>query len=195
MFSARYEAALTMAATRHEGQRRKGGEIPYLTHLVHVGRILEPYGEDAVIAGLLHDVLEDTCDGPEEVRELARTIEASFGRAVREAVESVSEKKVDEDGTKIRWRPRKELYIAHLLEGASELALFVSAADKIHNVATLVLELDEKGPAVWERFRGSPEDSLWFFKAVHAAIASRLGDQHALVVGLATQIEQLTRRG
>jgi (p)ppGpp synthase/HD superfamily hydrolase len=101
VFSPRYEAALALAARRHDGQRRKGGELPYLTHLVHVGRLLEPYGEDAVIAGLLHDVLEDTCKSNEEVESLSRSIESSFGAPVLDAVVAVSEVKRETDGTKI----------------------------------------------------------------------------------------------
>jgi (p)ppGpp synthase/HD superfamily hydrolase len=193
MFSPRYEAALALAARRHDGQRRKGGELPYLTHLVHVARLLEPYGEDAVIAGLLHDLLEDTCKSAEEVRSLSEHIEQQFGRSVLEAIRDVSEEKRDEAGNKISWKPRKERYIAHLRE-SSQLALLVSAADKIHNVATLALELDEKGDTVWERFRAGAEESLWFYRAVAEVLTQRLGAQHPLASDLATQVEALARR-
>ena len=193
MFSVRYEAALSLAARRHDGQRRKGGDVPYLTHLVHVGRILEPYGEDAVIAGLLHDLLEDTCESLDEIEEVSRAIEASFGRSVLDAVRAVSEQKIAKDGSKIRWRARKEAYVAHLAE-APELALLVSAADKIHNVATLVLELDEKGPTVWQRFRASAEESIWFYESVRDVIEQRLGATDPLVAELRKQISLLHAR-
>src|SRR5688572_9774603 len=193
MFSEKYEAALAMAATRHDRQRRKGGELPYLTHLVHVARMLEPYGEDAVIAGLLHDVLEDTCKTNEEVESVSRQIEASFGANVLDAVQAVSEVKRDAEGNKISWKPRKRKYVEHLAE-SSELALVVSAADKIHNVATLILELEEKGPSVWNRFRAGPEDSIWFYRAVCDAISKRLGPDHALVIELDRQVTRLRDR-
>src|SRR5687767_4160822 len=79
MFSQRYEAALALAARRHDAQRRKSGDLPYLTHLVHVARMLEPYEEEAVIAGLLHDVLEDTCRSFGEIEEVSNLIRRSFG--------------------------------------------------------------------------------------------------------------------
>lgn len=193
MFSLRYEDALKLAARRHDGQRRKGDDTPYLTHLVHVGRILEPYGEDAVIAGLLHDILEDTCKTLEEVASVSSIIEERFGRPVLDAVRAVSEPKLREDGTKIRWKERKELYLAQLVEGPL-LATKVSAADKIHNIATLVLQLDEQGDVVWERFRGSARESFWFYGAVAEVLTGRLGEPHALVLELTAQLKALKAR-
>ena len=54
--------ALRYAATRHDGQRRRGCDVPYFQHVVAIGWILDRagFGEDVVIAGLLHDVVEDT---------------------------------------------------------------------------------------------------------------------------------------
>ena len=193
MFSQRYEAALALVARRHDGQRRKGGDLPYLTHLVHVARILEPYGEDAVIAGLLHDILEDTCRTHDEICEVSMLIRDSFGAHVLEAVEAVSEQKVTRSGEKIPWRERKESYVAHLRR-APLLALQVSAADKIHNMATLVLELEEKGPEVWTRFRASAEESIWFYEAVKDAVAERLGARDPLVEELGAQLNLLLVR-
>ncbi len=193
MFSSRYEAALALAARRHDGQRRKGGDLPYLTHLVHVGRLLEPYGEDAVLAGLLHDLLEDTCQSAEELRDVSQAIGESFGADVLAAVQSVSEEKLSADGTKIPWRARKERYVAHL-SVAPLLALRVSAADKIHNVATLNLELEAKGPTVWQRFRASADESIWFYESVRDALARRLGEEDALVLELTRQVSSLRAR-
>ena len=57
---------------KHEGQYRRGLNIPYSTHLFGVARILKAagYADDIVVAGLLHDVLEDTDATAEEVCEL-----------------------------------------------------------------------------------------------------------------------------
>lgn len=193
MFSLRYEEALKLAAQRHDGQRRKGDNTPYLTHLVHVGRMLEPYGEDAVVAGLLHDVLEDTCESLDEIVTVSSTIESRFGRPVLEAVRTVSEPKLREDGTKIRWKERKQLYLEQVRAGPL-MATKISAADKIHNIATLVLQLDEQGDVVWERFRGSAEESVWFYAAVADVLTQRLGEPHALILELNKQLEDLRSR-
>ena len=53
--------ALKVASKAHRDQMRKGTDIPYISHLVAVGMIIGEYttDEDAVVAGILHDVLED----------------------------------------------------------------------------------------------------------------------------------------
>jgi (p)ppGpp synthase/HD superfamily hydrolase len=60
-FSARYDAALVLAARAHRDQVRKGTDIPYIAHPAHVSVILirHGFGEELAIAGLLHDVVED----------------------------------------------------------------------------------------------------------------------------------------
>src|SRR4051794_19416262 len=62
LMSPRLDAALRFAATCHRGQTRRGCDIPYFEHAVAVGWILDRAGfdEEVVIAGLLHDVVEDT---------------------------------------------------------------------------------------------------------------------------------------
>src|SRR5262245_24388558 len=85
-FSPRYDAALALAARAHRSQLRKGTDLPYIAHPVHVSLILirHGFGEDLAIAGLLHDVVEDT-DVP-----LYR-IAAEFGDEVAGLVAAVSE--------------------------------------------------------------------------------------------------------
>jgi len=72
------------ANTKHRTQIRKGANIPYILQpLQPVGLVLENEGnEDEAIAGLLHDVVEDTDTTPEEV-------EILFGPKVRKIVEHV----------------------------------------------------------------------------------------------------------
>ena len=91
-YSRRYEAALVLAAQAHRGQVRKVGGVPYITHVVHVSTILLRYGypEDVVIAGLLHDIVEDT-DIPLE------QIEADFGSVAAGIVAALSERKLEGD--------------------------------------------------------------------------------------------------
>ena len=59
--SRRIEKAIKLATEAHEGQTRKSGEA-YISHPLAVMKILEDWGmdEDTVIAGVLHDTIEDT---------------------------------------------------------------------------------------------------------------------------------------
>jgi hypothetical protein len=77
----RFERALVFAARAHAGTNRKGTSIPYITHPVQVARILERYGfdENLVIAGLLHDVIEDENVPPGEAGRTLRAPGAGVG--------------------------------------------------------------------------------------------------------------------
>src|SRR5205807_3243496 len=98
----RLEQALRWSARCHEGQTRKGGHIPYFQHAAAVAMILDRAGfdEDVVVAGLLHDVVEDTTATFEDVA-------LRFGPAVAETVRQCSEVKRDAEGRKRPWIDRK----------------------------------------------------------------------------------------
>src|SRR5919205_1265861 len=125
-FSSRYDAALVLAARAHRDQVRKGTDIPYIAHPVHVSVILmrHGFGEDLAIAGLLHDVVED-CDVPLAV------ITSEFGDEVARLVEAVSETKAV-DGAELPWEQRKAEKLAHLQHAGPDVAA-LKAADAIHN--------------------------------------------------------------
>ena len=93
------DKATQYIAKKHDGQYRRGLKIPYSTHLFGVARILKTagYGESVIIAGLLHDVFEDTNASEEEVREL-------FGSEVLQLVKAVSEK-----DKSVEWYKRKKV--------------------------------------------------------------------------------------
>ena len=85
-YSERYDEALALAARAHRHQTRKGSDVPYLVHVVHVSVILLGHGfpRDVAIAGLLHDVVEDQGIPLSD-------IEADFGQAVANMVAAASE--------------------------------------------------------------------------------------------------------
>lgn len=194
MFSERIERALTFAALRHRGQTRKGTGAPYLTHPVHVAWISSRYGydEDTQIVALLHDVLEDTCQSPDEIVTVTAEVRDRFGAPVALAVESLTEPKRDPAGARIPWKLRKARYVQQL-EDAEPIAVRVSAADKIHNLATLLQQLGHDGRATWARFRGGPEDTLWFYRAVADLVSGRLAAE-AIAAELTTLVDDLAAR-
>lgn len=195
MFSARVEAALTFAGLRHAGQVRRDTGAPYLTHLVHVARILSRYGfdEDHEVTALLHDVLEDTCKTAEERTSVDGEIEARFGARVAEAVRALSEPKRGPDGARLRWGARKRAYIAQL-SAAPALAQAVAAADKAHNLATLHLALDAQGDALWRHFTGGPRETAWFYREVLDVLRAGPIGGTALVTDLVDAATRLEAR-
>jgi (p)ppGpp synthase/HD superfamily hydrolase len=184
-YSQRYQRALELAARAHRSQTRKGSDLPYLTHPVHVSILLlrHGFGEAVAIAGLLHDVVEDS-----EVP-LAQ-LEAEFGPNVAEMVEALTEKK-RENGCQRPWEIRKQEALAHLRE-ASDGAVAVKAADALHNAHTLARQLEEQGRAAWRHYSRGPERSLWYYRRVAAEVDARLGD-HPLALELKAAVESLAR--
>lgn len=171
----RFNRALQLAIEAHAGQVRKGTEnaaglaLPYITHPVAVAALVQRYGgtEDQVIAALLHDVLED--GGPQ----WARPIHEAFGAEVLALVEFCTDGLPDETGRKPPWRERKEAYLEHLRE-ADGPGLLVSASDKLANLQAILLDLTEVGDAVWGRFTGGKDGTLWYYGALVAVFAGRV---------------------
>jgi (p)ppGpp synthase/HD superfamily hydrolase len=184
-FSQRYEAALILAARAHRLQNRKGSDIPYIVHPVHVSLILLRYGfaEDVVIAGLLHDVVEDQ---PVPLSE----IEAQFGPEVARMVASVTERK-QENGRERRWEDRKNEALHELSRAGSE-TLAIKAADALHNTRILAFDLRRIGPSLWTYFSRGPQGSLWYYRSLAEIVRKGL-HAHPLVDELEEAIADLER--
>ena len=169
----RFASALAYAYQVHAGQRRKGTGIPYIAHILGVTAIAMEYGadEDQAIGALLHDAAED--GGGEAT--LAE-IRARFGDAVADIVLGCSDSLVEDPEDKLPWQERKENYLAHL-ENASESVLLVSAADKLHNVRSIVRDHHEHGEEIWNRFQGRRDGTLWYYETVADILIRRFRSQ------------------
>jgi guanosine-3',5'-bis(diphosphate) 3'-pyrophosphohydrolase len=164
LMTAALERALRWASVCHRGQVRKGGDVPYVQHAVAVAMILDRAGfdEDVVVAGLLHDVVEDTEATLDQVRD-------QFGEAVAAIVAGCSETKTDRDGKKRPWIDRKREHIT-ALEGAPVATRAVLLADKLHNLLSIASDLRDGRP-VWSIFNAGRPDVLWY----HRTIVDRFG--------------------
>jgi (p)ppGpp synthase/HD superfamily hydrolase len=173
-YSVILEKALAVAATAHRDQVRKGSQVPYIIHPAHAAMILLKYQfpEEAVVAAVLHDVVEDT-----DVKLLF--IETEFGAAVARIVDDVSEKKSapatgDGPPVKLPWRTRKQEQLERLAN-ADALAAAVKTADALHNCRSMLQDLAKQGADLWQRFRGSQADQLWYYTSLAAVLRRRLG--------------------
>ncbi|MBI5564191.1 MAG: HD domain-containing protein [Chloroflexi bacterium] len=158
-FTHRFEDALVLAHQLHTKQKRKGTAIPYVGHLLAVCSIVIENGgtEDEAIAALLHDAIEDA--GGDRIR---RVIRERFGENVLAIVEGCT----DTDQTpKPPWRKRKEDYIAHVRHASSSVRL-VLMADKLHNDRAILQDYRTHGEAVWRRFNGGQDGSLWYYRSL-----------------------------
>lgn len=167
MLTARFDDAVSYASALHRTQVRKESGVPYVAHLLAVAASVLESGEadeDVAIAALLHDAIED-----QGVTALA--LASRYGDRVASIVVECTD---TDQVPKPPWRPRKEAYVARL-ETASRQALLVTAADKLHNVRSMLRDLRVSGPSMWDRFSAGPADQLWYHRAVADVLTRRLG--------------------
>ncbi|NHA14132.1 HD domain-containing protein [Thioalkalivibrio sp. XN279] len=153
------------------------------------GEIPEDF-EDLVIAGLLHDVVED-CGGPPRLRD----VRARFGDRVGDIVEHCTDAMPAAGEQKPPWPERKRAYLASLEHKDDYRALLVTAADKLHNTRAIVTDLRryqrEGWPQedFWVRFVADKPDTdlerrvpeiLWYYQAL-ADVISRKAEAEAEV--------------
>jgi (p)ppGpp synthase/HD superfamily hydrolase len=203
-YSERVDEALRFAVAAHHEEVRKGTRVPYVMHPFHVGLILDRHGfhEDVVVAGILHDVLEDPHYERASVQDrLAETVPALrqaprdadgfkaavveylrgvFGDAVVAYVSHVTEQKCDERGGKRPWRVRKQEQMAGLSTAPAEVCA-VKAADCVHNLTALARDLRALGPDVMTRFNAPADAILDYHAQVLDLVAPRLGPDAPIV--------------
>jgi (p)ppGpp synthase/HD superfamily hydrolase len=193
-YSDRINHAFAFAAKHHDRQVRKGTALPYLTHPANVAVILTRYGqdEDTVIAGILHDVVEDCVREHYTRSMLEQRIGDKFGTVVLDTVLAVTERREDDEGVELSTQDRKSDYLERL-ELASERARWVCAADKIHNGSTILADLrrTEFPETVWQRFGGGMPATIAWYRRVHERLVE-LGFEAPIMAELADVSRRLS---
>jgi (p)ppGpp synthase/HD superfamily hydrolase len=140
---ARLLRATAFAARVHAGHRRKGAAAePYVNHVIEVAQLLAEHGapEDAILAALLHDTVEDSDTDPDPITH-ARLV-AEFGEAVAGLVaEATDDKSLPKES-------RKALQVRHALS-RSPGAKMLKLADKISNLRAIAAS----PPSGWDHAR------------------------------------------
>ncbi|KAG4386253.1 hypothetical protein AAZX31_11G011800 [Glycine max] len=168
------QKAIAFARKAHRGQMRKTGD-PYLTHCIHTGRILAALvpssgkrAVDTVVAGILHDVVDDTCQS-------LRDIEAEFGDDVVKLVASVSRlsyinqllrrnRRVSVNQGVLGQEEASNLRVMLLGMVDDPRVVLIKLADRLHNMRTIYALPLQKAQAV-------AEETL----IIWCSLASRLG--------------------
>jgi (p)ppGpp synthase/HD superfamily hydrolase len=178
----RLERAFHYAAEKHKGQTRKQTPVPYLSHLMAVAAlVLEAAGdEEMAIAAFLHDVVED-CGGMPRLREVRRQFGPRVARIVEGCTDSFGDPKPD-------WLERKTNYLKALKKADQDTRL-VSAADKLHNVRTVLTDYRQQGEVIWGRFKGKREGTLWYYRAISDEF--QRGKQNRITRELALAVAEL----
>ena len=150
IYNEKIQKAIRFAVKTHEvyqKQKRKGKDIPYITHPLTVGFILARAGasEDVIVAGILHDTMEDSIPEKKVTREM---LAVRFGESVANLVESVTEQRKD-----LPWVERKKEALDHIKTFSKESNLLKSA-DVLANTTEIVEDYQRNGEAIFERFNG-----------------------------------------
>lgn len=166
LLNPKIQKAIYVATHQHRDQKRKHKEVPFIVHPFSVAWILSEQVNDVdiIAAALLHDVVEDT-EGY-----TFHDMQKDFGKKVVDIVKSVTEDKT------LPWRERKEKYMDGLKE-ASQEALMLCVADKIHNLASLREEIEENGGIHWGKHHKTFDDTKWYYEAVYETVSPLLNHE------------------
>lgn len=148
------QKAINFAALKHKNQVRKGTQLPYIVHPMEVMQILTYLGafDTIIIAGILHDTLEDTDTTPEEIKE-------EFGENILRLVQKESEDKSKS------WHERKQTTIDNLKKESADVQM-ICFADKLSNLRSIYRDKLDMGEKVWDRFNATKEDEYWYYKRI-----------------------------
>jgi len=175
------DKALGIASKAHKDQFRKGTDIPYITHPAAVGIILlkAGYSDDVAAAGILHDTVEDTSISLED-------IQWEFGMEIAEIVAGCSE-----PDKSLSWEKRKEHTIGFLKTASREIRA-VACADKLHNVRSILADVEKEGHLVWKRFKRGKEQQEWYYTSIIQSL--REAGAFPLVEELEKEVHRLFHR-
>ena len=160
-----YAQAFYYALRAHESQFRKGTGRPYIEHPLRVAALLMELGcrPELVVAGFLHDVIEDTGKGQEEIRLL-------FGKRAAGLVQAVSEDK------ELSWEDRKRRTITFIKKAAPEPVL-LEFADKLDNLRSIRSDYERTGDEVWTRFQKPRDSQEWYYRSLLKAFSGRMREK------------------
>ncbi len=180
------ENAIHFSIKTHEvyqKQKRKGKDIPYITHPLTVGLLLARANasEDVIVAGILHDTIEDSIASKKVNAEM---LVERFGENVAGLVVSLTEKPKD-----LPWEERKREAIAKIMTFSHD-TLLVKSADVIANVSEILCDFKRDGMAIFSGFNAAADKVVWHYREVMEAILTEWSENpfanglEALIAGL-----------
>lgn len=156
--------AINFASRVHRDQKRKGTDIPYITHPLAVALILSRMTKDEniIIAGILHDTIED-CEPYGSITK--GMIEKEFNTEIARMVDDLTEPPFAKGSGGARqdkkktWILRKKMALEHVKEMSHD-SLLVKSADVLHNLSSLNDDLQKEGENVFSRFNAPKANTI-----------------------------------
>lgn len=156
------EDAIIFATQTHEGQTRKLTSVPYILHPIEVAAIIHNItsDEDVIIAGLLHDTVEDCGLDPKIIKE-------RYGKRVAALVQCETEDKYSTLDPKETWQRRKEesLLILKITQDIGVKILWL--ADKLANLRSFYRSYLKMGDEIWSYLNQKDKTKhMWYYETV-----------------------------
>ena len=167
------DRAIVFATEAHEGQFRKGTQIPYILHPMEAAAIVGTMTTDnEVIAGaVLHDVVEDTDTTIDDIQDM-------FGDRVAFLVYSESENKRENLSAQSTWKIRKQETLDHLKKAPLDVKM-ITLGDKLSNIRAIYRDYNTIGDALWQRFNQKDKNEHAWYYGSFTETLSELGDTAA----------------
>ncbi|MBP9988850.1 MAG: bifunctional (p)ppGpp synthetase/guanosine-3',5'-bis(diphosphate) 3'-pyrophosphohydrolase, partial [Ruminococcus sp.] len=154
--------AILFATQAHSGTYRKVDKTPYVMHPIEVATIISSItnNEDVIIAGLLHDTVEDTDATINGIKE-------KFGDYVAQLVKSETEDKRPDQPSFETWKIRKEETLKGLEESKDINIKILWLSDKLANVRSLYRNYVKIGDKVFDSFNQKDKDEhKWYYYTI-----------------------------
>lgn len=163
--------AIAFAAAMHDGQVRKGSELPYIVHPIEAAAICATITDDeeTIAAAVLHDTVEDT---PATIEDLERL----FGHRVATIVDGHTENKRVDDDPEDTWKARKQEALDGLVAAEDPAVRIVVLCDKLSNVRAMQRDYARIGERLWDRFnQHDPRMHAWYYRSTVLLLRDELG--------------------
>ena len=169
------EEAIKFATDAHAGQKRKLIGTPYILHPLEVAAIVAALTDDEniICAAILHDVVEDTGHGIDEIEKL-------FGKKVAELVGAETENKRPQLPPEATWKIRKEETLAHLRQTKDKAVKILWLGDKLSNMRAVYNAYLQQGDDVWQAFHEKDKNKQkWYYESIADALRDEFEDTAA----------------
>lgn len=157
------EEAIHFMVKANKGQKRKNENIDKSFHSMIIYSMLREFTdtEDILVAALLHDVINDTEYGYEEIEE-------RFGTLVADIVSDLSE-----DMSLAKWFDRKKDYVKRLKNNYDVNVINIMLADKLHNLISNYNNFTKLGDKLWKNTGGTKDENRYIYKEVYNIAKAR----------------------
>ena len=155
------DKAIQFATKAHAGQKRKGKDVPYITHplsaLVVASSITTD--DEVLSAVVLHDTVEDTPVTADQLRN-------EFGERVAKLVLSDSEDKMEHISAEDSWQTRKQVTIDEVRKQSFDEQV-VCLADKLANIREMAQDYAVLGDKLFDRFNQKDKSKhAWYYRSI-----------------------------